>query len=118
MDALGLHRDRYRSIEIVGRARIRLIDDPLSDALRTRGSEGDASAREHRVAKGADLFICDASFFDTDDPSHISYQTLTSHRDALECERIVLTHLGAETLARIGELELDHAVDGTIIEVE
>jgi ribonuclease BN (tRNA processing enzyme) len=66
-----------------------------------------------RVAKGADLFICDASFFDTDDPSHISYRTLMSHRDKLDCKRIVLTHLGAETLARIGELDLEHAVDGT-----
>jgi ribonuclease BN (tRNA processing enzyme) len=70
-----------------------------------------------RVAKGADLFICDASFFDTDDPSHISYRTLMSHRDQLECKRIVLTHLGAETLARIGELEVDHAVDGMALVV-
>ena len=70
-----------------------------------------------RVAKGADLFICDASFFDTEDPSHISYRTLMSHRDALDCKRIVLTHLGAETLARIGELEIDHAVDGLTLVV-
>lgn len=65
------------------------------------------------LAKGADLFICDASYFDTDDPSHISYRTLMSHRGELDCKRIVLTHLGAETLARIGELDVDHAVDGT-----
>ena len=70
-----------------------------------------------RVAKGADLFICDASFFDSDDPSHISYRTLMSHRDELECRKIMLTHLGAETLARIGELEIEHAVDGTTVEV-
>lgn len=70
-----------------------------------------------RVAKGADLFICDASFFDSNDPSHISYRTLMSHRSELDCKRIVLTHLGAETLARIGELELEHAVDGAVIEV-
>jgi ribonuclease BN (tRNA processing enzyme) len=70
-----------------------------------------------RVAKGADLFICDASFFDTEDPSHISYRTLMSRRDVLDCKRIVLTHLGAETLARIGELELDHAVDGLTLVV-
>jgi len=70
-----------------------------------------------RVAKGADLFICDASFFDSDDPSHISYRTLMSHRDELECQKIMLTHLGAETLARIGELEIEHAVDGTTVEV-
>jgi len=80
---------------------------------------GDASWSDDlaRVAKGADLFICDATFFDRDDPSHISYRTLMSHRDALDCKRIVLTHLGAETLARIGELELDHAVDGTSLVV-
>lgn len=70
-----------------------------------------------RVAKGADLFICDATFFDRDDPSHISYRTLMAHRDVLDCKRIVLTHLGAETLARIGELEVDHAVDGASLVV-
>jgi len=70
-----------------------------------------------RVAKGADLFICDASFFDSNDPSHISYRTLMSHRDELECQKVMLTHLGAETLARIGELELEHAVDGMTVEV-
>jgi ribonuclease BN (tRNA processing enzyme) len=80
---------------------------------------GDATWSDElpRVAKGADLFICDASFFDSDDPSHISYRTLVSHRDELDCRRIVLTHLGAETLARIGELELEHAVDGMTVEV-
>jgi ribonuclease BN (tRNA processing enzyme) len=80
---------------------------------------GDATWSDElaRVAKGADLFICDASSFDSDDPSHISYRTLLSHRSELDCRRIVLTHLGAETLARIGELELEHAVDGTVLDV-
>ena len=80
---------------------------------------GDATWSEElaRVAQGADLFICDASFFDTEDPSHISYRTLMAHRDALDCKRMVLTHLGAETLARIGELEIDHAVDGLTLVV-
>ncbi|HEV8670134.1 MAG TPA: MBL fold metallo-hydrolase [Candidatus Limnocylindria bacterium] len=70
-----------------------------------------------RVAQDADLFICDATFFDRDDPSHISYRTLMAHRQQLDCRRIVLTHLGAETLARIGELELEHAVDGTTLTI-
>jgi ribonuclease BN (tRNA processing enzyme) len=80
---------------------------------------GDASWSDDlaRVAKGADLFICDATYFDFDEPSHISYRTLMSHRDELDCRRIVLTHLGAETLARIGELELEHAVDGSVLEI-
>ena len=70
-----------------------------------------------RVAKGADLFICDATYFDREEPSHISYRALMAHRDELDCGRIVLTHLGAETIARIGELELEHAVDGTTLEI-
>ncbi|MEP6693862.1 MAG: MBL fold metallo-hydrolase [Chloroflexota bacterium] len=100
---------------------------PESDphGLRVRVGEklvaysGDATWSDDlaRVAKGADLFICDASFFDTEDPSHISYKTLIAHRDELDCKRIVLTHLGAETLARIGELDLEHAVDGTSLVV-
>jgi ribonuclease BN (tRNA processing enzyme) len=80
---------------------------------------GDASWSDDlaRLAKGADLFICDATYFDLDEPSHISYRTLMAHRDEIDCKRIVLTHLGAETLARIGELELEHAVDGTTFEI-
>jgi ribonuclease BN (tRNA processing enzyme) len=97
--------------------------DPHGHRVRVVGKtiaySGDATWSDElaRVAKGADLFICDASYFDTDEPSHISYRTLMAHRDELDCGRIVLTHLGAETLARIGELDLEHAVDGMTVEV-
>jgi ribonuclease BN (tRNA processing enzyme) len=89
----------------------------VGDKLVAYSGDASWSVDLARVAKGADLFICDASFFDRDDPSHISYRTLMAHRDELDCRRIVLTHLGAETLARIGELELDHAVDGLTLVV-
>jgi ribonuclease BN (tRNA processing enzyme) len=80
---------------------------------------GDARWSEHLVpvAQGADLFICEASSFDRDDPAHINYRQLMEHRDELGAKRIVLTHLGAQTLARAGELELEYAVEGTLIEV-
>jgi ribonuclease BN (tRNA processing enzyme) len=80
---------------------------------------GDARFTEHLVAvsKGADLFICEASFFDREDQSHISYHQIMSHRDEFEAKRIVLTHLGGETLAHLAELELEHTADGTLIEV-
>ena len=80
---------------------------------------GDARFTEHlvAVAKGADLFICEASFFDRDDPSHISYRQIMAHREEFEAKRIVLTHLGAETLAHLSEVELEHTADGTLIEV-
>jgi ribonuclease BN (tRNA processing enzyme) len=65
-----------------------------------------------RVAKGADLFICEATNFEHDDPSHLAYRTLMAHRSELDCRRVVLTHLGSTTLAHLGELELEHATDG------
>ena len=80
---------------------------------------GDARWSEElaAVARDADLFICEASFFDTDDPSHISYRELMAHRAETRAKRIVLTHLGAETLARVRDLELEYAIDGSTIEL-
>jgi ribonuclease BN (tRNA processing enzyme) len=69
------------------------------------------------VAKGADLFICESTFFDSEDPSHISYRQVMAHREEFGAKRIVLTHLGAETLAHVSEIELEHAADGTVIEI-
>jgi len=69
------------------------------------------------VAKGADLFICEATFFEREDPSHISYRQVMAHRDEFEAKRIVLTHLGAETLAHLSEVELKTSADGMLIEI-
>ncbi len=80
---------------------------------------GDARWTEElaAVAKGADLFICEATFFERDDPSHISYRQVMAHRKEFEAKRIVLTHLGAETLAHLSEVELDYSTDGMQIEI-
>jgi len=73
------------------------------------------------VARGADLFICEASNFSVADekanPVHLSYETLVRRRAELDCRRIVLTHLGTNTLAHLSELQLDYAVDGTELAV-
>ena len=80
---------------------------------------GDARFTEElvAVAKGADLFICEASWFDRDDPAHISYRQIIEHRPEFEAKRIVLTHLGAETLAHLSDLELEHTTDGSVVEI-
>ena len=75
---------------------------------------GDATWSEAlpRVAKGADLFICEATNWDIDEPAHVSYRTLMRKREELDCKRIVLTHLGAGSLAHLAEMELQYATDG------
>ncbi len=69
------------------------------------------------VAAGADLFIAEAYSFEKAIPYHLSYRALLSNRAELRARRIVLTHLGPETLSHLGDLELEHASDGTTIEL-
>jgi ribonuclease BN (tRNA processing enzyme) len=80
---------------------------------------GDASWSDDLVAlaKGADLFICEASNFDRDDPAHISYKQLMEHRGEVDAKRIVLTHLGESTLAHLKELQVEYTTDGTLIDI-
>lgn len=67
------------------------------------------------VAKGADLFICEATNFSKSDPAHLSYRELMANRTKLDCGRIILTHLGGETQAHLAELELEPAEDGMLV---
>jgi len=79
---------------------------------------GDAAWSEELVAlaRGADLFICEATLFaaseEKTNPVHVSYETLRANRARFECDRMVLTHLGATSLAHAREMEIDCATDG------
>jgi ribonuclease BN (tRNA processing enzyme) len=67
------------------------------------------------AARGADLFICEAYFFDKKIKYHLDYQTLRQRRDQLDCRRIILTHMGPEMLSRLGEVEFECAEDGKVV---
>jgi len=67
------------------------------------------------VAKGADLFICEATNFSKSDAAHISYRELMANRAKLDCGRIILTHLGADSIAHLSEMELERAEDGMLV---
>jgi len=70
-----------------------------------------------RLADGADLFICEATTYSTPDPVHLSAQQLVAHRDELRANRVIASHLGAESLANLGALGIEHAEDGMVLEV-
>ena len=142
--ALGLYRDffgttrlsypvEYRSFGselVVGGAAITAVpvqhvpeSDPHGVRVRIAGRliaySGDAtwSPALPELARGADVFICEATNFAIDDPTHLSYRTLMAHRGELDCRRIVLTHFGDDTLAHLDEIELERAEDGLEIAV-
>jgi ribonuclease BN (tRNA processing enzyme) len=68
-------------------------------------------------ARGADLFICECSFFEREAPNHMNYRRLEENLPRLECKSIVLTHMGEEMLARTDEVALRLAYDGMVIEI-
>jgi len=78
------------------------------------GYSGDTEWTEAliEVARDADLFICEAYFFDKAVKNHLSYTTLAEHRGRLSCRRLVLTHLGADMLRRRSEVREEVAEDG------
>lgn len=68
-----------------------------------------------QAARGTDLFICEAYFFDKLVKYHLDYQTLLGHRADLGCERIVLTHMSEDMLRRAGGIAFERAEDGMTI---
>jgi ribonuclease BN (tRNA processing enzyme) len=69
------------------------------------------------VADGADLFVCECNFFEPKGAGHLDYRTLLGKREHLRCDRIVLTHMSDEMLARLDEVEFETASDGAVIEL-
>jgi ribonuclease BN (tRNA processing enzyme) len=69
------------------------------------------------AARGADLFISEAYFFDKKVKWHIDYKTLAARLEEIGAKRVILTHMSAELLARLGEVALETAEDGKWVEI-
>ncbi len=67
------------------------------------------------LAVDADVFIAEAYSFEKAIPYHLSYRAVAAHLASIRAKRIVLTHLGPETLARAADARLELAEDGTRI---
>ena len=86
---------------------------------RTIAYSGDTEWTDTLVdsARGADLFVCEAYYFDKKMKYHLDYATLASHRAALDCKRMIVTHMSADMLARLPELGIEAAHDGMVVEL-
>ena len=69
------------------------------------------------AARDADLFIAEAYTYDKIVKNHLSLKTLEAHLPAINAKRLVLTHMGEDMLARLGELEYLAAHDGMAVEL-
>jgi len=68
-----------------------------------------------KAAAGADLFVCEAYFFEKQIRNHLSYQDLLRHRAELGCRRLVLTHMSEDMLQRLHQVDSECAEDGKCI---
>lgn len=69
------------------------------------------------AAQGADLLIAEAYFYDKPIPMHLNLASLRDHLPDLGARRVILTHMGADMLARTPELEFECAHDGLVVEL-
>ncbi|MGH8060203.1 MAG: MBL fold metallo-hydrolase [Candidatus Entotheonellia bacterium] len=78
---------------------------------------GDTEWTESLVdaARGVDLFICEAYFFEKKIKYHLDYRTLREQRGRLACGRLILTHMSQDMLSRLAEVEFECADDGQIV---
>lgn len=79
---------------------------------------GDTEWVEELIPAGrdADLFICEAYFFDKVMKYHIDYTTLSRHLPEIGAKRTIVTHMSTELLGRQGELALEAAHDGMVVD--
>jgi ribonuclease BN (tRNA processing enzyme) len=70
-----------------------------------------------RAAEGATLFATEAYTFSKPVRYHLDYRTFEAHAAELTAERIVLTHMSADMLDRLGDAAFPSAHDGLALEV-
>jgi ribonuclease BN (tRNA processing enzyme) len=68
-------------------------------------------------AAGADLFLCECTYYDNPLGVHLSYPLLESKRGEFEVKRMMLTHIGREVLERSSQLKMELAADGMRVKV-
>jgi len=94
-----------------------------SYALRIEGDEkiiaysGDTEWVKNlrEAARGADLFISEAYFFEKKIKYHLNYQTLLDKREQLGCQKLILTHMSDDVLLRLNGLAIEWAEDGKVV---
>lgn len=77
----------------------------------------DWSASLVRASENADLFVCESYFYEKNIRYHLSYSDLREHLHEITAKKIVLTHLSADMLSRIADVELPCAFDGMTVRI-
>jgi len=86
---------------------------------RTIAYSGDTEWTETLVsaARGADLFIAEAYYYDKVVNNHLSLKTLEAYLPKIQPKQLILTHMSDDMLGRLDSLAYTAARDGMIVEL-
>lgn len=101
-------------VEVVHHRREVAYGYKVKAAGKVLGYTGDTEWTDELIelSDGCDLFICESTLYDGNLRFHMSYSDIQAHRSALNCKRLLLTHLDADALGRIQDFSDEVAYDG------
>lgn len=68
-------------------------------------------------AEGADLFVCECTYCTAGFEMHLSLDLLEKHETSFQCDRMILTHLGADMSNARNDVRFETADDGLRIKI-
>lgn len=69
-----------------------------------------------QAAHEADLFVCEAYFYEKEIQYHINLKTLEKHLPEIRPKRLILTHMSPDMLARVNSIDYETAEDGKVVD--
>ncbi len=81
---------------------------------------GDTGWNEKLVdfSAGANLLLCECTYFESDHLRfHINYPELRRNLDRFNVQRMILTHIGRETINHTREIDIEMAFDGQKLKI-
>jgi ribonuclease BN (tRNA processing enzyme) len=100
------------------------VADFLSLALRveidgrtlTYSGDADWCDALAKAAYEADLFVCEAYFYEKEIRYHLNFRTLEEHLSEICPKRLILTHMNDDMLGRSGSISYEMAEDGKVVD--
>lgn len=67
------------------------------------------------ASQDADLFVCEAYFFEKRVKFHLDYRTLEQHLPRISARRLVITHMNSDMLRHVDDVPTEAAYDGLTV---
>lgn len=83
----------------------------------TYSGDADWCDELREAAHDADVFVCEAYFYEKQMKYHINLKTLEKHLPEIHVKRLILTHMSHDMLERISSLSYETAEDGKVVEL-